>query len=52
MLVMGSHGHRGVAGLVFGQTVSAVRHALGIPVLVVRSRSREMAQRCKRAVER
>jgi manganese transport protein len=45
MLLMGSHGHRGVADLVFGQTVSAVRHALDIPVLVVRSYGRERAQR-------
>ena len=37
MLVMGSHGHRGLDDLVFGQTVSAVRHALNIPVMVVRS---------------
>jgi manganese transport protein len=49
MLVMGSHGHRGVADLVFGQTVSPVRHALDIPVLVVRSYGRERAQRGKRA---
>jgi len=28
MLVMGSHGHRGLDDLVFGQTVSAVRHAV------------------------
>ena len=49
MLVMGSHGHRGVADLVCGQTVSAVRHVLDIPVLVVRSYGRERAQRGKRA---
>jgi manganese transport protein len=45
MLVMGSHGHRGLDDLVYGQTVSAVRHAVTIPVLVVRSRGRERAQR-------
>jgi manganese transport protein len=45
MLVMGSHGHRGLDDLVFGQTVSAVRHALDIPVLVVRSHGRERALR-------
>jgi manganese transport protein len=45
MLVMGSHGHRGLDDLVFGQTVSAVRHAIAIPVLVVRSHGRERAQR-------
>jgi manganese transport protein len=50
MLVMGSHGHRGVADLVFGQTVSAVRHSLDIPVLVVRSYGRELAQRSRHSV--
>ncbi len=45
MMIMGSHGHRGLNDLVFGQTVSAVRHALNIPVLVVRSYGLERAQR-------
>lgn len=45
MLVMGSHGHRGLDDLVFGQTVSAVRHALNIPVMIVRSYGLERAQR-------
>jgi manganese transport protein len=45
MLVMGSHGHHGINDLVFGQTVSAVRHALNIPVMVVRSYGQERAQR-------
>jgi len=35
MLVIGSHGHRGLKDLVFGETVNAVRHELKIPVLVV-----------------
>jgi manganese transport protein len=35
LLVMGSHGHRGIADLVFGATVSPVRHALTIPVFIV-----------------
>jgi manganese transport protein len=47
MLVMGSHGHRGLDDLVFGQTVSSVRHAVDIPVLVVRSYGRERAQRSR-----
>ncbi|MEJ2155743.1 MAG: Nramp family divalent metal transporter [Desulfobacteraceae bacterium] len=47
MLIMGSHGHRGLDDLVFGQTVSAVRHAIDIPVLVVRSYGRELAQRSR-----
>jgi manganese transport protein len=36
LLVMGAHGHRGVKDLFFGATVDAVRHALPIPILVVR----------------
>jgi manganese transport protein len=52
MLILGSHGHRGLDDLVFGQTVSAVRHAIDIPVLVVRSYGRERAQRSRnRAAE-
>jgi manganese transport protein len=35
MLVIGSHGHKGLKDLVFGETVNAVRHELKIPVLVV-----------------
>ncbi len=35
MLVMGSHGHRLIGGLIWGQTVDPVRHKVGIPVLVV-----------------
>ena len=50
MLIMGSHGHRGLDDLVFGQTVSAVRHAVDIPVLVVRSYGRERAQRSRHPV--
>jgi len=35
MLVMGSHGHRLIGDLLWGQTVDPVRHRVGIPVLVV-----------------
>jgi len=35
MLVMGSHGHRLLGDLLWGQTVSPVRHRVDIPVLVV-----------------
>jgi manganese transport protein len=45
LLVMGSHGHRGVGDLVFGQTVARVRHAVRIPVLTIRTRGTERAQR-------
>jgi manganese transport protein len=35
LLVMGGHGHRGLKDLIFGASISKVRHALSIPVLVV-----------------
>jgi manganese transport protein len=35
MLVMGSHGHRLLGDLLWGETVDPVRHRVGIPVLVV-----------------
>jgi manganese transport protein len=37
LIVMGAHGHRGLKDLIFGRTIDAVRHALDIPLLVVRS---------------
>jgi manganese transport protein len=36
LVVMGAHGHRGLKDLVYGATINEVRHALEIPVLVVR----------------
>ncbi len=36
LLVMGSHGHQVMKDLIFGTTVGAVRHAVDIPVLIVR----------------
>ena len=44
MLIMGSHGHQGLEDLLYGQTVNTVRHALGIPVMVVRTHGVERAQ--------
>jgi len=35
-LVVGGHGHRGLADLVHGDTISSVRHGLKIPVLAIR----------------
>lgn len=35
MLVIGKHGHRGLKDLIFGETISEVRHAVKCPVLVV-----------------
>jgi manganese transport protein len=36
LLVMGAHGHKAFKDFVFGATIDAVRHAVDIPVLVVR----------------
>jgi len=36
LLVMGSHGHRLIGDLLWGETVDPVRHQVNIPVLVVR----------------
>jgi manganese transport protein len=36
LLLMGSHGHRFLGDMLFGETVSAVRHNLEIPILVVK----------------
>jgi manganese transport protein len=35
LLIMGSHGHKGLKDLLFGTSISKVRHGLKIPVLVV-----------------
>ncbi|MCC6125654.1 MAG: Nramp family divalent metal transporter [Pirellulales bacterium] len=36
LVVMGGHGHRGISDLLFGQTISGVRHGLKIPIIAVR----------------
>ncbi len=36
LLVMGGHGHRGLSDILFGSTITPVRHGLQIPVLIVR----------------
>jgi manganese transport protein len=36
LLVMGAHGHKALKDLIFGTTIGAVRHAVKIPVLIVR----------------
>ena len=45
LLVLGSHGHRGVADLIYGKTVTSLRHAVELPMLIVRTRGHEKAQR-------
>jgi manganese transport protein len=37
LLVLGSHGHKNISDLFFGQTVDNVRHSIKIPIMVVRS---------------
>jgi manganese transport protein len=37
LLVMGAHGHRGFGDLIFGSTVSPLRHRVKTPILVVRA---------------
>jgi manganese transport protein len=37
LLVLGSHGHRGVEDIFHGETVTSVRHRLNIPVMIVHS---------------
>ena len=37
LLVMASHGHRGIKDLVFGTTINNVRHHVKIPMLIVSS---------------
>jgi len=36
ILLMGGHGHRGLADLLFGSTISPLRHELEIPIIIVR----------------
>jgi manganese transport protein len=40
LIVMGAHGHRQLKDLIFGNTIDPVRHALKVPILVVRDDSR------------
>jgi manganese transport protein len=40
LLVMGAHGHRRLKDLIFGNTIDPVRHALKVPILVVRDESK------------
>ena len=36
LLVIGGHGHRGLADILYGQTISGVRHGVRIPLFTVR----------------
>jgi manganese transport protein len=39
LIIMGAHGHRRFQDLVYGATISPVRHELNVPILVVRDGS-------------
>jgi len=41
LIIMGAHGHGGIKDLIFGTTISPVRHALDVPMLVVRAGKRK-----------
>jgi len=36
LVIMGAHGHGGLKDLIFGNTINPVRHALELPMLIVR----------------
>ncbi len=36
LLIMGTHGHRGIKDLIFGETINKVRHRITIPLLTVK----------------
>jgi manganese transport protein len=36
LLIMGSHGHKGLKDLIFGTTITSVRHHVSVPILIVR----------------
>jgi manganese transport protein len=36
LVIMGAHGHKRLKDLIFGNTIDPVRHALNVPILVVR----------------
>jgi manganese transport protein len=38
LLLMGSHGHRFISDMLFGETASSLRHNLDIPIMVVKPR--------------
>ncbi len=44
LLVLGSHGHHLVGDIIYGETVDSVRHAIDIPVFVVRTHNQEHPQ--------
>jgi manganese transport protein len=42
LVIMGAHGHGGIKDLIFGNTINPVRHALDVPMLVVRAGKKRM----------
>ena len=44
LVIMGAHGHGGLKDMIFGNTINPVRHALDVPMLVVRARETSITQ--------
>ncbi len=44
LLVMASHGHRGIKDLIFGTTINSVRHRIKVPILIVNKSSESREQ--------
>jgi manganese transport protein len=43
LIIMGTHGHSGLMDIIFGTTISAVRHAVKVPLLVVQEEPKRKA---------
>lgn len=37
LLIMGSHGHKGIKDIIFGSTADEVRHRVSVPVMIVKA---------------
>ena len=36
LLILGSHGHKGITDIVWGETINQVRHLINIPVFIAK----------------
>lgn len=41
LLIMGSHGHKGIKDIIFGSTADEVRHKVSIPVMIVKAETHD-----------
>jgi manganese transport protein len=44
LVIMGAHGHGGIKDIIFGNTINPVRHALDVPMLVVRDGKKKKSE--------